>query len=205
MLSRRAAARAAILISSKLFENFFRCSWPTIPMPLNPIPVLSSRCAILLPCSRSWASRPTNSKDCLHRQRAVPHPLLIRLLSTNLSKGDGKPSLTFVGQVIINASQRGDKQAQESSPFIYCLSDPLELLVSYLRPCSPYNLRPLPSSSEVYRPPNHLVNKLGASCFHCGRAGHWHADCPHTKGVANPNLRPPSPTPFQPMRPATPD
>ncbi|MBW0516083.1 hypothetical protein O181_055798 [Austropuccinia psidii MF-1] len=101
-----------------------------------------------------------------------------------LSKGDDKPSLMFVGQVIINTSQRGDEQAQELSPFIYHLSDPSEPPASSLRPCSPYNLRLLHLLSEVHQPPNHLVNKFGASCFQCGRASHWCADCPHTKGAA---------------------
>ncbi|MBW0509161.1 hypothetical protein O181_048876 [Austropuccinia psidii MF-1] len=118
-----------------------------------------------------------------------------------LSKGDDKPSSVFIGQVIINASQQGDKKAQELSPFIYRLSDPSEPPVSYVRPHSPYNPQPLPLLSEVSQPSNHLVDKFGTSCFHCGRAGHWHADCPHTKGVANPNLEPPSPTPFRPMLP----
>ncbi|MBW0527811.1 hypothetical protein O181_067526 [Austropuccinia psidii MF-1] len=124
-------------------------------------------------------------------------PTLDQLITAEiLSKGDEKLSLTFVGQVIINASQQGKEQAWELSPFIYRLSDPSEPPTPYLRPCSPYNPRPFPSSSEVRRPPNHLVKKLGALCFHCGRAGHWRADCPHTRGVANPNPRLPSPTPF---------
>ncbi|MBW0512035.1 hypothetical protein O181_051750 [Austropuccinia psidii MF-1] len=88
-----------------------------------------------------------------------------------LSKGDDKPSLTFVGQVIFNTSQRGDKQAWKLSPFIYCLSDTSEPLASSLRPHSPYNPQPLHLLSEVHQPPNHLVDKFGASCFHCGRAG----------------------------------
>ncbi|MBW0473512.1 hypothetical protein O181_013227 [Austropuccinia psidii MF-1] len=39
----------------------------------------------------------------------------------------------FVGQVIINASQQGDYQACEPSPFVYCVSEPPSLI----RPHSP--------------------------------------------------------------------
>ncbi|MBW0478000.1 hypothetical protein O181_017715 [Austropuccinia psidii MF-1] len=39
----------------------------------------------------------------------------------------------------------------------------------------------------VRRPPNHLVDKFGAACFHCGRPGHWRADFPSTKGFVKPN------------------
>ncbi|MBW0494048.1 hypothetical protein O181_033763 [Austropuccinia psidii MF-1] len=122
-----------------------------------------------------------------------------------LSKGEDKPASTFVGQVIINASQRGKEQARESSPFVYQLSTPQEPPSQYPRPQSPYNPRPGISSNEVRRPPNHLVDKFGASCFHCGRAGHWRADCPHTRGVANPNPRSISPGPSRHLRPGTPD
>ncbi|MBW0473202.1 hypothetical protein O181_012917 [Austropuccinia psidii MF-1] len=56
-----------------------------------------------------------------------------------LSKGDEKPSSTFVSQVIINASQRVSKQAREPSPFVYHLSNPPEEPMHYSRPRSPYN------------------------------------------------------------------
>ncbi|MBW0467026.1 hypothetical protein O181_006741 [Austropuccinia psidii MF-1] len=56
-----------------------------------------------------------------------------------LSKGNKKPTLTFVGQVIINASQQSKKQAWETSPFVYRVSDPPEPSASYpghtLCPC----------------------------------------------------------------------
>ncbi|MBW0490048.1 hypothetical protein O181_029763 [Austropuccinia psidii MF-1] len=101
-------------------------------------------------------------------------------------------------EAVLNIGWPSDHQCltvsrQASVGIIY---NPPEPPASYLRPRSPYNPRLLPSSSEVHRPPNHLADKLGASCFHCGRAGHWRSDCPHTKGVANPNLQPPSPTPL---------
>ncbi|MBW0467660.1 hypothetical protein O181_007375 [Austropuccinia psidii MF-1] len=116
------------------------------------------------------------------------------LTTQRLTRGEEKPTLTFVGQVIINASQRS-----EVSPFIYCVSNLPKPSVSYIR------ARPLPSSSKVCHPPSHLVDRFGVSCFQCGRAGHWHANCPHTTGVANPNPHPVSPTPFRQMRPPTPD
>ncbi|MBW0552069.1 hypothetical protein O181_091784 [Austropuccinia psidii MF-1] len=59
--------------------------------------------------------------------------------------------------------------------------------------------------NDVRCPPNDLVNKFGSFCFHCGWDGHWHVDCPHTRGVVNPNPRSPLPTPFCPLRPVTPD
>ncbi|MBW0563557.1 hypothetical protein O181_103272 [Austropuccinia psidii MF-1] len=56
-----------------------------------------------------------------------------------LSKGDKKPTSTFVGQVIINASQRSEEQAWETSPLVYRVSDPPEPSESYpghaLCPC----------------------------------------------------------------------
>ncbi|MBW0534103.1 hypothetical protein O181_073818 [Austropuccinia psidii MF-1] len=86
-------------------------------------------------------------------------PTLNQLITAAiLSKGDEKPSSTFVGQ----------KHPQTTSG-----CDPL------------------------------LIH--GCCLRQVRRAGHWRADCPHTRGVANPNPRPPSPTPFRPMRPATPD
>ncbi|MBW0486830.1 hypothetical protein O181_026545 [Austropuccinia psidii MF-1] len=123
--------------------------------------------------------------------------------SSILAKGDEKPSSTFVGQVILNASQRDDKQ--HTSPFVYRVADPPERQTLSPRPCSPYVAKPFGSTSEVRRPPDHLVDRFGGSCFHCGRTGHWRADCPVTKGFANPNPRPPSPGPFRSPRLATPD
>ncbi|MBW0538687.1 hypothetical protein O181_078402, partial [Austropuccinia psidii MF-1] len=133
-------------------------------------------------------------------------PTLDQLITAAiLSKGDEKPSLTFVGQVIINASQRGTKQPREPSPFVYHLSDPPDAPTIYSRPRSPYSSRPSVSSGDVPRPASHIVDRFGASCFHCRRTGHWCADFPFTKGMANPNPRPSSPAPFCPTRPATPD
>ncbi|MBW0494788.1 hypothetical protein O181_034503 [Austropuccinia psidii MF-1] len=85
-----------------------------------------------------------------------------------LAKGDKKPSLTFIGQVIMNALQKNADSGQRPSPFVYCV-------------------------------------RFGGSCFHCGHPGHWQADCPHTKGFANPNPRPPSPGPSLPVRQGTPE
>ncbi|MBW0497378.1 hypothetical protein O181_037093 [Austropuccinia psidii MF-1] len=88
----------------------------------------------------------------------------------------------FVGQVILSSSRRDDKPPQHASPFFYRLSEPQECPASSPRPCSPYFAKPIALASDVCCPPEHLVDKFGGSCFHCGRA-----DCPHTKGVTNPN------------------
>ncbi|MBW0488317.1 hypothetical protein O181_028032 [Austropuccinia psidii MF-1] len=56
-------------------------------------------------------------------------------------------------------------------------------------------------TTNVWCPPTHVVNKFGASCFHCGYTSHWRADFSHKRGVAHPN----SPTPSQTSRLATPD
>ncbi|MBW0582746.1 hypothetical protein O181_122461 [Austropuccinia psidii MF-1] len=43
-----------------------------------------------------------------------------------LARGNEKPLLTFVGQVIINTSQKNRESTRRSSPFIYHVSEPLE-------------------------------------------------------------------------------
>ncbi|MBW0572406.1 hypothetical protein O181_112121 [Austropuccinia psidii MF-1] len=61
-------------------------------------------------------------------------PTLDQLITAAiLSKGNKKPLSAFVGQVIINASQWGDDQGHEPSPFVYCISE----LPSLIRPRSP--------------------------------------------------------------------
>ncbi|MBW0524131.1 hypothetical protein O181_063846 [Austropuccinia psidii MF-1] len=65
--------------------------------------------------------------------------------------------------------------------------------------------RTMAYNSHIRRPPDHLIDRFGGSCFHCGRTGKWRADCPHTKGVANPNPFPASPGVYCPPRPGTPD
>ncbi|MBW0473018.1 hypothetical protein O181_012733 [Austropuccinia psidii MF-1] len=55
-----------------------------------------------------------------------------------LAKGDKKPSSTFVGQVIMNTSQRNVDSGQCPSPFVYCMSDPLAPAMQLPRPCSPF-------------------------------------------------------------------
>ncbi|MBW0585988.1 hypothetical protein O181_125703, partial [Austropuccinia psidii MF-1] len=122
-----------------------------------------------------------------------------------LAKGDKKPSSTFVGQVIMNTSQRSSQSTQRSSPFIYWVSEPLDSTTPYSCLQSPHFFRPLASTNNVHRPPEHLVNKFGGSCFHCSHACHWQANCPHTKGVANPNPRPPLPGPSHPIRQGMPE
>ncbi|MBW0531851.1 hypothetical protein O181_071566 [Austropuccinia psidii MF-1] len=122
-----------------------------------------------------------------------------------LAKGYKKPLSTFVSQIIMSASQKDSKPTQYPSPFIYRVSEPLDSLALYSRPQSPHFPRTLASANKVCCPPEYLVNKLGGSCFQCGCAGHWRADCLHTRWFANPNLRPPLPGPSCPMRQGMPE
>ncbi|MBW0475828.1 hypothetical protein O181_015543 [Austropuccinia psidii MF-1] len=125
--------------------------------------------------------------------------------STNLSWRQYWQRLTFVGQVIMNALQKNTDSVQHPSPFVYCVSDPLAPAIQLPRPCSPFFSKPIDQPSDVRRPPEHLVNRFGGLCFHCGRTGHWRADYPHTKGFSNPNPRPPSPGPSHPVHQGTPE
>ncbi|MBW0464943.1 hypothetical protein O181_004658 [Austropuccinia psidii MF-1] len=125
--------------------------------------------------------------------------------STILAKGDKKPLSTFVGQVILNTLRRDDKHPQKTLPFVYCVSDLQECLTPLSRPRSPYCAKPSKSMSKVHFPPEHLVDWFWRLCFHCRRSGHWRANCPHTKGFANPNQRLALPGLFQTPCPGTPD
>ncbi|MBW0479845.1 hypothetical protein O181_019560 [Austropuccinia psidii MF-1] len=122
-----------------------------------------------------------------------------------MAKGDEKPSSTFVGKVILNTSQNSGGHVQHPFPLVYCVSDPPELSPLYSCPCFPHFTKQVASTSDMRRLPEHLIDKFGGSCFHCGHTGHWQADCPHTKGVANPNLRPNLPGSLQAAKPGTPD
>ncbi|MBW0487678.1 hypothetical protein O181_027393 [Austropuccinia psidii MF-1] len=98
-----------------------------------------------------------------------------------LAKGDEKPSLTCVGQVIMNADSN-----QHPSPFIYCVSEPLAPVIHPPHPLSPFFSKPLEKASDVCHPPEPLVERFGGSCFPFGHTGHWRADCPHTRGIVYP-------------------
>ncbi|MBW0584611.1 hypothetical protein O181_124326 [Austropuccinia psidii MF-1] len=63
-----------------------------------------------------------------------------------LEKGDEKPLSTFIGQVIMNASQKNADSCQHPSLFVYRLSDPLTPAIQPPHPHSPFF-------------PNHLINQ----------------------------------------------
>ncbi|MBW0473651.1 hypothetical protein O181_013366 [Austropuccinia psidii MF-1] len=83
-----------------------------------------------------------------------------------LSKGEERPSLTFVGQVILNASQGRLETTRLLSLLVYCMSNPPELASIYPWPRSPYQGWRIALTSNVHCPPNNLVEKFGCSCFH---------------------------------------
>ncbi|MBW0522009.1 hypothetical protein O181_061724 [Austropuccinia psidii MF-1] len=86
------------------------------------------------------------------------------VMAAILEKGDNKLTFTFVGQVIINASTKCDDGIQQGSPFVYCVTD----LPLFNCPESPNQKVPWRQAADIRRPPEHLVNKFGAACFHCG-------------------------------------
>ncbi|MBW0469389.1 hypothetical protein O181_009104 [Austropuccinia psidii MF-1] len=117
-----------------------------------------------------------------------------------LAKGDEKPLSIFFGQVIMNASQKNTDSDHHPSPFIYRVSEPMTPKPQPPHPRSPFLPKLFARTNDVRCPPEHLVDRFGGSCFHCGRTGHWRADCPHTRSHANPNPQPPSPGPSRPIR-----
>ncbi|MBW0577425.1 hypothetical protein O181_117140 [Austropuccinia psidii MF-1] len=107
--------------------------------------------------------------------------------TTILAKGEEKPNSTFVGQVILSASMKTNKDSHQLSPFVYHVADlPANPTHSH-RPHSPGPSHPWRQTTDIRRPPDHLVDRFGAACFHCGRPRRWCMDCPNTKGVMNPN------------------
>ncbi|MBW0477133.1 hypothetical protein O181_016848 [Austropuccinia psidii MF-1] len=55
------------------------------------------------------------------------------------------------------------------------------------------------------QPLDHLVNCFGSACFHCGKIGHWRANCSNTRGLSNSGPELIFPTPFGGARPRTPE
>ncbi|MBW0529720.1 hypothetical protein O181_069435 [Austropuccinia psidii MF-1] len=66
-----------------------------------------------------------------------------------LSKGNEKPSPTFVGQVIINASQRQEDKPCVSSPFVYWVSDTQDPTPFFPKPSTPQSSCPMLTQGDV--------------------------------------------------------
>ncbi|MBW0525281.1 hypothetical protein O181_064996 [Austropuccinia psidii MF-1] len=67
-----------------------------------------------------------------------------------LAKGNEKPLLTFVGKVILSTLQKSSDSTQCPSPFMYCVSDPLEAGAFYFCPRSPHFPNPVTSTRDVH-------------------------------------------------------
>ncbi|MBW0476849.1 hypothetical protein O181_016564 [Austropuccinia psidii MF-1] len=166
------------------------------PCPNNVI-ILSLRCTFVLLKKLGVEADELEgllAQAACHAPATLDHTAFNQLVTTAiLAEGDEKPTSTFVGKIILNASTKCDKDNCQVSPFVYRIADPPATPMYQQRPCSLGPTQPWCQATEVRCPPDHLVDKFGAACFHCGRAGHWCANCPITKGVANPNPRPPRP------------
>ncbi|MBW0538590.1 hypothetical protein O181_078305, partial [Austropuccinia psidii MF-1] len=94
--------------------------------------------------------------------------------STIIASGKENPSAAFVAQVLSNSITTIERNSRHPTPFINCFSE----VTSFT--ASPTALRSLlaPPPSEPRRPPDHLLERFGTSCHHCGEGGHWKADCP---------------------------
>ncbi|MBW0499751.1 hypothetical protein O181_039466 [Austropuccinia psidii MF-1] len=93
----------------------------------------------------------------------TPTPLDQLVTAAILAKGEEKPSSTFVGQVILNASTKTNGNTHQLSPFVYHMADPPTTPTHSQRPHAPG-----PSYPWRQMTPDHLVDKFGAACFHCG-------------------------------------
>ncbi|MBW0508740.1 hypothetical protein O181_048455 [Austropuccinia psidii MF-1] len=123
--------------------------------------------------------------------------------STIIASGKENPSAAFVAQVLSNSVTTIEHNFCHPTPFINCFSE----VTSFT--ASPTVLRslPAPPPSEPRHPPDHLLERFGASCHHCGEGGHWKADCPHCRSSFT-GARSVSPAPFRSKtperRPSTP-
>ncbi|MBW0526939.1 hypothetical protein O181_066654 [Austropuccinia psidii MF-1] len=80
-----------------------------------------------------------------------------------------------------------NKNRFQLSPFVYHVADLPTTPTHLHRPHSLGPSHPWHQNTDIRRPPDHLIDKFGAACFHCGQPGHWRADSPNAKGVENPN------------------
>ncbi|MBW0532580.1 hypothetical protein O181_072295 [Austropuccinia psidii MF-1] len=71
-----------------------------------------------------------------------------------LVRGEEKPNLTFVGQVILNASTKTDKDNRQLSPFVYRMADPPATPTYPQRPHSPGPSQPWRQAAEGVTDPN---------------------------------------------------
>ncbi|MBW0468288.1 hypothetical protein O181_008003 [Austropuccinia psidii MF-1] len=112
-----------------------------------------------------------NELKVLLAQAACHAPATLNqlVMAAILAKGDEKPTSTFVGKVILNASTKRNDGIQKGSPFVYCVTDPPMTLSLFNCLKSPNQKVPWPKAADIRQPPEHLADKFGAACFHCGR------------------------------------
>ncbi|MBW0584054.1 hypothetical protein O181_123769 [Austropuccinia psidii MF-1] len=92
-----------------------------------------------------------------------------QLITTSiLAKGEENPMSTFLGKVILNMSTKSNTATQQLSPFVYRVVDPPISSSPHHHCQSPHPTQSWFQVADVRRPPDYLVNKFWAACFHFG-------------------------------------
>ncbi|MBW0461677.1 hypothetical protein O181_001392 [Austropuccinia psidii MF-1] len=92
------------------------------PQP-NKVLVLSLCCTFAM--FKKLGIKADELEGLLAQAACHTHAAFDQLVTTAiLAKGEEKPSSTFVGQVILNASMKTNKNTHQLSPFVYRVADP---------------------------------------------------------------------------------